>query len=111
MAFMTPHYTLDTFWRLELPNGESELYPELADAWQALKDDGTRHSIPASVPLPHETSYTLTVETGWWARLSADGYMDCTDWSGPFATEAEAREHIKEQYEVDPDTGDDLPEE
>lgn len=35
---------------------------------------------------------------GWFARLSMPGYMDCTDWSGPFETEAEALEYLNELY-------------
>jgi len=27
---------------------------------------------------------------GYYFRLSAPGYLDCTDWSGPYATEDEA---------------------
>jgi hypothetical protein len=27
---------------------------------------------------------------GYYCRLSAPGYLDCTDWSGPYATEEEA---------------------
>lgn len=45
---------------------------------------------------------------GWFARLSAPGYMDCTEWSGPFDTEKEAREHIADMFDVDPDTGEDI---
>jgi hypothetical protein len=41
--------------------------------------------------------------SGWFCRLSAPGYMDCTDWSGPYETEQEARDYIAEQYDVDPD--------
>lgn len=41
------------------------------------------------------------------ARLSASGYMDCTDWA-VFGDECEARAYIRERYEVDPDTGDEL---
>lgn len=39
--------------------------------------------------------------SGFYARLSAPGYLDCTDWSGPFKTEAEALAHIMDQFEVD----------
>lgn len=46
---------------------------------------------------------------GIYVRLSAPGYMDCTEWSGPYATEAEAREYLTDSYDVDPDTGEDLP--
>ena len=42
-------------------------------------------------------------------RLSAAGYLDCTDWT-IFATEREARAYIVETYGVDPDTGDPLEE-
>lgn len=41
--------------------------------------------------------------TGFYARLSAPGYLDCTDWSGPFDTEEEAIQAIYEMY------GDDMP--
>ncbi len=34
---------------------------------------------------------------GYGARLSAPGYMDCTDWS-VFASEKEAREYLVEMY-------------
>lgn len=46
---------------------------------------------------------------GWYARLSAPGYLDCTSWDGPYATEEEALEAVKEQYDVD-DNGDDASE-
>lgn len=49
-----------------------------------------------------------TYESAYWCRLSAPGYMDCTDWTGPFDTIKEARESIIELWEVDPDTGDRL---
>jgi hypothetical protein len=35
--------------------------------------------------------------SGFGARLSAPGYMDCTEWS-VFATEEEAREYLVEVY-------------
>jgi hypothetical protein len=35
--------------------------------------------------------------TGYGARLSAPGYMDCTEWS-VFDTEAEAQEYLDETY-------------
>ena len=35
---------------------------------------------------------------GWLVRLSAPGYLDCTDWMGPFSTENEAVEALVEAY-------------
>lgn len=40
----------------------------------------------------------VVTESGWYARLSAPGYLDCTEWSGPFDTEEEAIEELKEMH-------------
>lgn len=45
---------------------------------------------------------------GWYGRLSAPGYMDCTDWDGPYSCEAEALHAVMETFECD-ENGDDLP--
>jgi hypothetical protein len=38
--------------------------------------------------------------SGWLARLSAPGYLDCTDWSW-HATEQEAENYLMETYDLD----------
>jgi len=38
------------------------------------------------------------------ARLSAPGYMDCTEWA-VFGSLDEAKQHIEDTYEVNPETG------
>lgn len=38
---------------------------------------------------------------GWFARLSAPGYTDCTEWSGPFASGEEAYDYLAEMYGED----------
>ena len=35
---------------------------------------------------------------GWFSRLSAPGYLDCTDWLGPFKNELKARTELVEMY-------------
>ena len=37
-------------------------------------------------------------QSGYYARLSAPGYLDCTDWLGPFGTSDEAYEELAETY-------------
>jgi hypothetical protein len=37
-------------------------------------------------------------EAGYFSRLSAPGYMDCTDWSGPYETEEEAVAEMLSMY-------------
>jgi hypothetical protein len=46
---------------------------------------------------------------GWYARLSAPGYLDATEWHGPFDTEAEALASVKEMFDVDDNGEDDGP--
>ena len=41
---------------------------------------------------PQETAH------GYFARLSASGYLDCTKWGGPFETEAEAARYLIDTY-------------
>lgn len=35
---------------------------------------------------------------GWFSRLSAPGYLDYTDWLGPFKSELKARTELVEMY-------------
>jgi len=37
---------------------------------------------------------------GWYARFSAHGYMDCTDWDGPYETEHAALSALAESHGV-----------
>jgi hypothetical protein len=46
---------------------------------------------------------------GWYARLSAPGYLDCTSWNGPHATRDAALASLLEHFECD-EEGDDLSE-
>lgn len=39
--------------------------------------------------------------SGYYSRLSAPGYLDCTEWLGPFKTEAEALAYVMDAFEVD----------
>jgi len=41
----------------------------------------------------------LDVESdSYYCRLSANGYLDCTEWHGPFDTIEECAEHLVEIY-------------
>jgi len=65
--------------------------------WLESNEDG----IPAdlfegSICLEGETIFDISVETMWGARMSAPGYLDCTEWAF-FDTEVEAIAHLKEE--------------
>jgi len=88
MPFMLPEYTQEPFteWQTNL-NGDTEL-------------------IPSEYFTSELEGYIIDTYTNkWFCRLSAPGYLDCTDWSGPFDTLKEAQEHIEETWDVDPETG------
>ena len=91
MAFMEPDYSDETFVSVTKPNGESYLCPQ---GYEETEEGDT----------------VETISGKWFYRLSAPGYMDCTDWTGPFDTLAEARQALSDEWDCDPDTGDDLPE-
>lgn len=40
--------------------------------------------------------------TGYAGRLSAPGYLDCTEWMGPFDSAAEARRAVIDTYDICP---------
>jgi hypothetical protein len=55
-------------------------------------------------------AYSISARTGWGARMSAPGYLDCTDWS-VFDSEDEARAFLAEFYgDEDGDDEDDCDE-
>jgi len=41
-------------------------------------------------------------QSGWYGRLSASGDLDCTDWSGPYQSEREAKEALNDLYDGEP---------
>lgn len=47
---------------------------------------------------------------GWYGRLSAPGYLEATDWDGPYESDEEALKAVMELFECD-ENGEDLPEE
>ncbi len=72
----------------------------------------TRHegivSMPAEYFTPEQCAkdYGVDVDdietiTGWFARLSAPGYMDCTEWQGPYDSKDEAIAALVDTYGED----------
>lgn len=96
MAFMTPQYETGKFLAITNEEGEVTYVPEDLgmDPADCIEGDVAE----------------VEVVEGVGVRLSASGYMDCTDWV-VFDDMMVAREYLVESYEVDPDTGEDLPEE
>ncbi len=90
--------------------GFTQLFSEHFAAWEVETRNGTeivpcdlfrRGYVPTADDLsdycegmPEEWSRV----TGWFARYSAPGYLDCTAWCGPYETEQEAIAACKDIY-------------
>ena len=83
MGFMSPETTKEPFVTVTHTNGESYSCPE---GCEDLRDGDETERIPSA----------------WWARLSASGYMDCTEWDGPFKTKREALASLAETFDLCP---------
>lgn len=81
MAFMQRQITCEAFHSGTDSHGECVSVP--ADVWGTLDRFAAEYGCALAD--------CETVADMWWCRLSAPGYMDCTEWSGPYATEAKAR--------------------
>ena len=57
--------------------------PEYYHGSCVLTDDGW-------VPDDGSADDAADCQDGWLCRLSASGYLDCTDWHGPYASRVEA---------------------
>lgn len=81
--FMRPNVVQDTFVKVYPPGDHGDSY---------------------LMPLEHDSSNRGKRLKGFFSRLSAPGYLDCTDWSGPFDTKEEALEHLFDMYGTDDET-------
>ena len=99
MAFMRPDIYLGYAYLVETTSG-TEIVP--ADVARVPKNATT--PVPylrdylEGYPLP-DVSPSLTF--GHFARLSAPGFLDCTEWSGPYDSAADAESALSEMYGSD----------
>lgn len=66
-----------------------------------VDDDDARETLARAAPFcPDGTRVVWSAEIveGWFARMSAPGYLDCTDWIGPYDTAEEAERECREMY-------------
>jgi len=93
MPFMVPQIVLDDWYCVETSNG-TEVVP-LDVCLDAENATDLRDYLEGEVDENSEMEMTRK----YGARLSAPGYLDCTDWS-LCDSEDEARRYLEEVYEV-----------
>lgn len=103
MAFMAVAAQHDTWATIDTRNGTVVVPADCVDreACEAGDYESCEDYIEGDVDEVNGVEFAV----GWGARLSAAGYMDCTSWDAPHATEELARTAVRELYECD-DNGD-----
>ena len=101
MSFMQPDIRYCLFFSVETGAG-TEIVPAslFADEGATVRASALRDYCEGYPLQPHEL---LRAEAGWIARLSAPGYLDCTCWSGPFASDTAALAYLDDMYGLDVD--------
>ena len=95
MAFMETQVMKFDAWRCETTVGTEVVPCEIAGA------DDLHDYLEGAQREPAE------LVSGWFYRLSAPGYLDCTAWSGPCETAEEAEKALIEMYPDDEDDEED----
>ena len=100
MAFMSP--IAEYFTKQDLINADTQV------VCNECREEKQEFNIAACGEMHMVCTDCCPPEEGWYGRLSAAGYLDCTDWYGPFKSARDALREVRDTYEVDED-GEELP--
>jgi hypothetical protein len=91
MSFMEKQIVQEHFYRITTDCCDEILVPESVCSSEQVPDN------PESFAEYCEYGVPVEVESifGYFCRLSAPGYMDCTQWNGEFETEKEAADYLE----------------
>lgn len=95
MSHMKPQVVFDEWWEVETDDGTVFIPFDLIGD-NPIPIDFLKYIESDKPPAPD----AYEIVNGYGARLSAPGYLDCTEWT-VFDTENQARQHLKEMYDVD----------
>jgi hypothetical protein len=106
MSFMKPEVQKLVMYHVESNEGD-ELVPE--DVCGDLREknpnivwtDGPVFAVSDYTDAKPEEIKSIERKEGYYSRLSAPGYLDCTDWMGPYNTSAEALFACMREHQVD----------
>lgn len=95
MSHMLPDIQFGLFDIIETKNGTEIVPAGTYSEAEILKliDNPNIHELLIAT---HNGSYNQV--EGWFVRFSAPGYMDCTDWNGPYDSDLHAIRELDEQY-------------
>lgn len=113
MAFMIPEYIESQAYHIDGPEGVRTFFAQTPGCLMtdAKRAEWLEFDAPAwfAELIGEDESNVWSVERDdspkWYVRLSAPGYMDCTEWDGPHETKAEAMDALERAHDVNPETG------
>jgi hypothetical protein len=113
MAFMEPQIEQGQWYEIDTDNGITFIPADIVNKADGLTIGQSADMADASWetveelirPYCQANPQSVKLIEGWGARLSAPGYLDCTDWT-VFETEQEARDYLRDELGAD-DTDDD----
>jgi hypothetical protein len=93
-SLLQPEVVESEWWIVDY-DGETQIYPVEGFTLEAIRQELGIEKVPTSF----DTKPPAVVErkSGFGARMSAPGYLDCTEWA-VFDTEKEARDYLLETY-------------
>jgi hypothetical protein len=96
MSHMQPQVVFDKWWKVETKNGTTFIPVDVVGDNPKPSDFLDYIDIDVCKTTPTPDDYEIV--NGYGARLSAPGYLDCTEWV-VFDTENQAREYLQEMYD------------
>lgn len=99
MAFMQPQVYFGGYFAVETTHGTEIVPDDVIGRTMGTAAEAFENYVDGEIEDPDEV---IEHKTGWLARLSAPGYMDCTDWT-VHKSESEARTYLSEAYGDDSD--------
>ena len=94
MGFMEKQVYFDSYFEIETTCGTEIVPGDLVGNLTFIRAD---HFIDYLEGDPLDPDELVEPQTGWIARMSAPGYMDCTAWSA-HSSEQEALDYLEEMY-------------
>ena len=82
---------------MEMHHVETSEGAEIVPAWLGSTDVAELADYLEGDSLESED---IETRTGWYSRFSMPGYLDCTDWIGPYETERLALDGLAEMHNI-----------
>ena len=93
-SFMKPEICHGDYFRLVTSDGAEIVPADMLGHRSTYRAEDLAPYVEGKADDPTEI---VEMKTGWFARMSASGYLDCTPW-GEYPSEAAARQYLIETY-------------